>query len=67
MRAHCAVFTSESNLKAYIEDGLVDSEKTCYVSHFFDESLYDRSLRWEGYVLNIVYGGNFDRIGRRTP
>ena len=54
-RADCAVFTSESNRKAYIGDGIVDSEKTRFSSHFFEEGLYDRSLGWDGHVLNIVY------------
>ena len=66
-RVGCAVFTSESNHCAYVEDGLVAVDKTQFVSQFFEEDLYDRSLGWDGCTLNIICAGNFDRVGRRTP
>lgn len=66
-RTDLSVFTSASNLKAYVADGLTPDSKTSHISHFFDEELYDRSLRWDGHNLNIVYAGYFDRIGRRSP
>jgi len=66
-RVDRAMFTSESNRQAYISDGLVAPEKTGFIPQFFEESLYDRSLRWDGESFNIIYAGNFDRTGRRTP
>ena len=66
-RASLAVFTSESSRKAYLDAGLVSAHKTVYISQFFDESLYDPSLRWDGRVLSIVYAGSFDRSGCRSP
>ena len=66
-RVDHAIFTSESSRQAYIDDGLVSKAKTTYISHFFDENLYDRSLGWDGKKLSILYAGFFDRIGRRSP
>ncbi len=66
-KASLAIFTSESNRNAYIEDGLVVPNKTVYISQFFDEKLYDPSVRWDGRILNIVYAGHFDQTGCRSP
>jgi len=66
-KAPLAIFTSESNRKAYIHENLITPNKAVYISHFFDQNLYDPSIKWDGEILNIVYAGSFDRMGRRSP
>ncbi len=53
-------FTSNANLQKYINMGLVEKSKTHLVYLFYDESLYDETLKPDKNYFDIVYAGKFD-------
>lgn len=58
------IFTSENNMNAYTNMGLVDKSKSTVIYSFYDESIYDDSIYYKDDIFEIVYAGNFDMTCR---
>ena len=60
------VFTAESNLRAYLEAGLVEKNIARHIPYFYESGDFDETVPDNG-MFEIGYFGNFDLGGERSP
>lgn len=61
------VFASDTNRRAYIQDGLVKEGITVHIPYFFDADAFHASAEEIPDRFEIVYLGTFDWRGARSP
>lgn len=61
------VYTAATNRQAYIDQGLVDEQKTEHIPYFYDAKVFDLSKQDIPDLFDICYFGTFDWTGSRSP
>jgi glycosyltransferase involved in cell wall biosynthesis len=61
------VFTSDTNRRTYIQDGLVAESATAHIPYFFDADTFRASAEAIPDRFQIVHLGTFDWRGARSP
>jgi glycosyltransferase involved in cell wall biosynthesis len=61
------IFTSDTNRRAYLQEGLVKESATAQIPYFFDAEIFRAPPAACPQQFQIVYPGNFDWHGARTP
>jgi glycosyltransferase involved in cell wall biosynthesis len=65
--AGCVVFATETNRRAYIEEGLVTPARAVHIPTFFDADDFRAAPPEQPQRFRIGYLGTFDLSGARTP
>jgi hypothetical protein len=62
-----AVFTSDTNRRTYLQDGLVEEGATAHIPYFFDADTFRAPAEAISGRFQIVHPGSFDWRGARSP